>query len=87
MRYGVKVEVDDRLIVEAPFATRFEEGLLESIEAPLVQGVRIGGQGRALGQDIGPGQQPHSFIEAVVTHVAEPFVSQEREAPVSCRRF
>jgi hypothetical protein len=43
----------------------------------LVEGIRIRGQGRALGKDIEAGKEPQGRIKSMLTHVSVALAAQE----------
>jgi hypothetical protein len=81
---GVEVQIDDAPVVQPQFQCPFDKGLLKLQDVNLVEGIGIGGHGRALGEDIQPGEQAQAGIEGMVSHVTVPlradeFQGQKRE--------
>jgi len=79
---GVKVQIDDAPVVQPQFQCLFDKGLLKLQDVNLVERIGIDGHGRALGQDIQPGEQAQAGIEGMVSHVA---VWPYRSVPMSFR--
>ena len=70
MRDGMEVQINDAPVVQ-PQTDRFlHKCLLKLQDVNLIEGIGIGGHGRALGQDIEPSEQSQAGIEGMVSHVA-----------------
>ena len=67
---GVEVQIDDASVIQSQTGGFFHKSLLEFQDVNLIEGIGIGGHGRALGQKVDVGKQPQTGIEGMITHVA-----------------
>src|SRR3990167_6215188 len=77
MGNGVEVQIDNASVIQSKMDGFLYKGMLELQDMNLVQGVGIGGHGRAFGQDIETGEQSHAGIEGMVSHVGVPLCADE----------
>ena len=70
MGNGVEVQIDNAAVIQTQTGGLLHEGLLEFQDVNLIEGIGIGGHGRALGQKVDVGKQPQTGIEGMITHVA-----------------
>lgn len=77
MGNGVKVQIDDAAVIQTEMNGFLHKGLLEFQDMNLVQGIGIGGHGRAFGQDVETGKQAQAGIEGMVSHMGVPLCADE----------
>ncbi len=66
---GVEIQIDDASVIQAQTDGLPHKGLLEFQDVNLIEGIGVGGHGRALGQEIEAGEQPQPGIESVIPHM------------------
>ncbi len=74
---GVEVQIDDASVIQSQTGGFFHKSLLKFQDVNLIEGIGIGGHGRALGQEVEAGEQPQPGIESVIPHVAIPLRTNE----------
>ena len=77
MRNGVEVQIDDAPVTQTKTDGFLHKGLLKLQDVNLVQGIGIGGHGRALGKDIQTCEQSQTGIEGMIPHVTVPLRADE----------
>ena len=77
MGHGMEIEIDDLFAIEPQGRGLFDKGLLQALGVTGIQGVAVGGQSGAFGQDVKAGEQSQAGIEGMVADMGEPFGAQQ----------
>ena len=79
MRDGVEIEVDHLAFIQSQAMSLFDKSLLKSEKVDFIQGVGIGGEGRAFWDHIETGEGSQPRIEGLVPDMGITFCSQQFE--------
>ncbi len=77
MGHGMKIEIDDLFAIQPQGRSLFDKGFLQALGMTGIQGVAVGGQSGAFGQNVEAGEQSQAGVKGMIADMGEPFGAQQ----------